>query len=266
MSPAVASSGPKVHPTAVVDDGAELADRVVVDPYAMIGPKVCLGRGTKVGAHAVIDGYTTLGADCEVFPHACIGTIPQDLKFHGEVSYLEAGDRNVFREFVTANRGTEGGGGVTKVGSDNLFMAYCHLAHDSIIGDHVIFGNAATLAGHVIIEDWVNVGAFSGVEQFRRVGQHAFVAAYAGVTKDVVPYCTVQGNHCQVFGLNTIGLKRRGFGSDSLAQLKLAFRLLFRSNLNTTQALEAIDTEGFEAPEVTTLVEFVRKSEHGIVK
>jgi len=260
------SSDTEIHPTAVVDDGAELAEGVVVGPYATIGSNVRLGPGTKVCAHAVIDAYTTLGAECVVFPHACIGTIPQDLKYHGEVSYLEAGDRNVFREFVTANRGTEGGGGLTKVGSDNLFMAYCHLAHDCVIGDHVIFGNAATLAGHVVIENWVNVGAFSGVEQFRRVGQHAFVAAYAGVTKDVVPFSTVQGNHCQVFGLNSVGLKRRGFDSTSLAELKHAFRLLFRSNLNTTQALAAIDAEGFEAPEMVTLVEFVRNSEHGIVK
>jgi UDP-N-acetylglucosamine acyltransferase len=145
-------------------------------------------------------------------------------------------------------------------------MAYCHIAHDSIIGDHVIFANAATLAGHVVIEDWVTVGAFSGVEQFRSIGQHAFVAAYAGVTKDVVPYCTVQGNHCKVYGLNTVGLKRRGFTAEQLSDLKRAFRLLFRSNLNTTQALEAIAGEEFGSPEVESLVEFVRNSEHGIVK
>ena len=254
------------HPTAVIEEGATLRDGVFVGPYATVGAHVTLGAGTRVGAHAVLEGHTTLGENCEIFPHACIGTIPQDLKYHGEVSYLEAGDRNVFREFVTANVGTEGGGGITRVGSDNLFMAYCHLAHDSIIGNHVIFGNAATLAGHVIIEDWVNVGAFSGVEQFRRVGQHAFVAAYAGVTKDVVPYCTVQGNHCQVFGLNSVGLKRRGFEETALKELKRAFRILFRSNLNTTQALEAIAGENFESPELATLVEFVRNSEYGIVK
>ncbi len=254
------------HPTAVIEDGATVGDDVFIGPYATVGKHVTLGAGTKIGSHAVLEGHTTLGENCEVFPHSCIGTIPQDLKYHGELSYLEAGDRNIFREFVTANVGTEGGGGVTRVGSDNLFMAYCHLAHDCLIGDHVIFGNAATLAGHVIIEDWVNVGAFSGVEQFRRVGQHAFVAAYAGVTKDVVPYSTVQGNHCQVFGLNSIGLKRRGFEAPALAELRRAFRILFRSNLNTTQALETIAEDNFESPEVATLVEFVRNSEHGIVK
>lgn len=254
------------HPTAVIDEGARLGEGVVIGPYATIGGNVTLGPGTRVGAHAVIEGHTALGAECEVFPHACVGTIPQDLKYHGEVSYLEAGDRNVFREFVTANVGTEGGGGVTRIGSDNLFMAYCHIAHDCIIGDQVIFGNAATLAGHVIIEDWVNVGAFSGVEQFRRIGQHAFVAAYSGVTKDVVPYCTVQGNHCQIFGLNTVGLKRRGFEAATMADLKRAFRLLFRSGLNTSQALEAIAAERFDSAEIETLIEFVRHSEHGIVK
>jgi len=254
------------HPTAVIEEGARLGEGVVIGPYATVGRNVTLGPGTRIGAHAVVEGHTTLGAECELFPHACVGTIPQDLKYHGEVSYLEAGDRNVFREFVTANTGTEGGGGITRIGSDNLFMAYCHIAHDCVIGDHVIFGNAATLAGHVIIEGWVNVGAFSGVEQFRRVGQHAFVAAYSGVTKDVVPYCTVQGNHCQVFGLNSVGLKRRGFEAEALKELKRAFRLLFRSNLNTTQALDSITAEKFAAPEIDTLVEFVRNSENGIVK
>lgn len=257
---------PEIHPTAVVEDDVDLAESVVVGPYAHIEKNVRLGPDTEVGDHAVIGEYTTLGAECTVFPHACIGLIPQDLKFHGEVSYLEAGDRNTFREFVTANRGTEGGGGITRIGNDNLFMAYCHIAHDCILGDHVIFGNAATLAGHVVIEDWVNVGAFSGVQQFCRVGQHAFVAAYSGVTKDVVPYATVQGNHASTYGLNSIGLQRRDFSRETLAELKRAFRLLFRSNLNTTQALEAIEDEGFTTPEVKTLVEFVRDSERGIVK
>lgn len=254
------------HPTAVVDDGAELGDGVVVGPYAIVRGNVRLGRGTRVGPHAVIDEYTSLGEDCAVHAHACVGTIPQDLKFHGEVSYTEAGDRNVFREFVTVNRGTEGGGSVTSIGDDNLFMAYTHVAHDCVVGSHTIFGNAATLAGHVAVEDWANIGAFSGVQQFCRVGQHAFVAAYSGVTKDVVPYVTVQGQHARTYGLNTIGLRRRGFSEEVLAELKRAFRLLFRANCNTTQALEAIAAEPFASREVATLVEFVRRSERGIVK
>ena len=258
--------GELIHPSSVVDPRAKLHDGVKVGPFAVVGPNVEIGEDSEIGASANIGGWTTLGRENRVFPHACIGFEPQDLKFEGEESHLEIGDRNVIREFCTFNLGTSFGIGTTRVGSDNLFMAYCHLAHDCIIGDHVIFGNAATLAGHVIIEDWVNVGAFSGVEQYRRVGQHAFVAAYAGVTKDVAPYCTVQGNHCQIFGLNTVGLKRRGFSAPALAELRRAFRILFRSNLNTTQALEKIADEDFESPEVATLVEFVRNSEHGIVK
>lgn len=254
------------HPTAVVGAGAELGEGVVVGPYAIVRDNVRIGARTHVEAHAVVEEHTTIGANCRIFPHACIGTIPQDLKFRGEVSYLEIGDRNVFREFVTVNRGTEGGGGVTRIGSDSLFMAYSHVAHDCIIGNHVIFGNAATLAGHVIIEDWAIVSAFSGVQQFLRVGQHAFVAAYSGVTKDAVPYATVQGMHARTYGLNTVGLRRRGFSSEVLAELKRAFRLLFRSNLNTSQALEAIADENFGSPEVATLVDFVRSSENGIIK
>jgi len=254
------------HPTAVVGEGVELGEGVIIGPYAMVRDNVTIGAGTHVQAHAVIEEHTTMGSDCRVFPHACIGTIPQDLKFKGEVSYLEIGDRNVFREFVTVNRGTEGGGGITRIGSDSLFMAYSHVAHDCFIRDHVIFGNAATLAGHVTIEDWAIVSAFSGVQQFCRVGEHAFVAAYSGVTKDAVPYATVQGMHARTYGLNTVGLRRRGFSSEVLGELKRAFRLLFRSNLNTSQALEAIANENFGSTEIATLVEFVRSSEHGIIK
>jgi UDP-N-acetylglucosamine acyltransferase len=254
------------HPTAVVGKGAELGEGVTIGPYAIIGENVRIGPDTEVEAHAVVEEHTTIGAGCRIFPHACIGTIPQDQKFKGEVSYLEIGDNNVFREFVTVNRGTEGGGGTTRIGSGNLFMAYSHVAHDCLIGDHVIFGNAATLAGHVVIEDWAIVSAFSGVQQFLRVGQHAFVAAYSGVTKDAVPYATVQGMHARTYGLNTVGLRRRGFSNEVLGELKRAFRLLFRSNLNTSQALDAIAAENFESPEISTLVDFVRSSEHGIVK
>jgi UDP-N-acetylglucosamine acyltransferase len=260
------SSAVECHPTAVVDQGAELGEGVTIGPYAIIRDNVQIGSKTSIGTHAIVEEFTTIGAECNVFPHACIGTIPQDLKFRGELSYLEIGDRNVFREFVTVNRGTEGGGGVTRVGSDNLFMAYSHLAHDCAIGNHVIFGNAVTLAGHVTIEDWAIVSAFTGVLQFCRIGQHAFVAAYAGVNKDVVPFSLAQGMYAQTHGINVVGLRRRGFSQDAMAELKKAFRLLFRSNLNTTQALEAIAGEGFETSEVETLIEFVKASEHGIVK
>lgn len=256
----------KCHPTAVVDPGAELADGVTVGPYAIVRDKVEIGAGTEVGPHAVIDSYTRLGRDCTVFPHACVGTIPQDLKFKGEVSWLEAADRNTFREFVTVNRGTEGGGGITRIGSDNLFMAYTHIAHDCQIGDHVILGNGATLGGHVVIEDWAIASAFCGVQQFCRIGQHAFLAGYSGVTKDVVPFSRVHGNHASVYGLNTVGLRRRGFASEVRAELKRAFRILFRQNHNISQALEIIADEDFRSEEVATLVDFIRRSERGVVR
>ena len=254
------------HPTAVVADGAELAEGAIVGPYVIVGENVRVGPGTRIGPHAVVEGHTSIGAECVIFPHACVGTIPQDLKFKGEVTYLEVGDRNVFREFVTVNVGTEPGGGITRIGSDNLFMAYTHIAHDCLVGSHSVFANAATLAGHVTIEDWAIVGAFCGIQQFCRIGQHAFLAAYAGVHKDVAPYASVEGNHAKTYGLNSIGLCRRDFSSESIGELKRAFRLLFRNNLNTTQALEAIGRESFSAPEVATLVDFVRSSERGIVK
>jgi len=259
-------SAVECHPTAVVHEGAELGAGVKLGPYAVVHPTAQIGDRCEIGAFAIIDDYTSLGAECRVFPHACVGGEPQDLKFTGEVSYLEAGERNVFREFVTINRGTSGGGGVTRIGSDNLFMAYVHVAHDCQIGNHTIFGNSATLAGHVEVHDHAILNAFAGVQQFCRVGAHVYMAACAGVTKDVVPFALVQGNHAHVFGLNSKGMLRRGFERSSLRQLKQAYRLLFRQNLNTTQALEAIAKEGFDAPEVAQLVAFIEASERGIVK
>ena len=260
------SAAVEVHPTAVVHDGAELGVGVKLGPYAVVNPTARVGDGCEINAFAIVDDYTTLGAGCRVFSHACIGGEPQDLKFDGEVSYLEAGERNVFREFVTVNRGTTGGGGVTRIGNDNLLMAYVHVAHDCQIGDHTIFGNGATLAGHVEVQDYAIINAFGGVQQFCRIGAHAYLAAFAGVTKDVVPFALAQGNHAHVYGLNTKGMLRRGFSRDSLRLLKRAFRLLFRQNLNTTQALEAISEAGLDSPEVAALVEFIRASERGIVK
>lgn len=254
------------HPTAVVDPGAELGTGVKVGPYAVIKGSARVGDGCEIGAFAVVDEYTVLGSENRLFPHACVGSEPQDLKFDGEVSYLEVGDRNVFREFVTANRGTEGGGGVTRIGSDNLFMAYCHVAHDCVVGNHTIFGNAAALAGHVEVGDWAILNAYAAVQQFVRIGPHAYLAGMCGSTRDVVPFSKIHGNPAQMIGLNTIGLQRRGFDSDTRSQLKRAFRLLFRSKLNTTQALAAIGEADMLAPEVGQLVDFVAGSQLGIVK
>ncbi len=253
-------------PTAVVHDGAELGVGVKIRPYAVIRATARVGDRCEIGEFTVVDEHTTLGPDTRVFPHACVGSEPQDLKFSGERSYLETGARNVFREFVTVNRGTDGGGGVTRVGSDNMFMAYCHIAHDCEIGNHTIFGNAATLAGHVQIGDWAVLNAFCGVQQFVRIGAHAYLAAFAGADRDVVPYAKAHGNHCRVVGVNSIGLRRRGFTPESRRQLKQAYRVLFRDQLNTTQALEEIARRGFDAPEVAELVRFIQSSERGIVK
>ncbi len=254
------------HPTAVVHEGAELGVGVKLGPYAIVHPTARIGDGSEIGAFAVVHDRTALGAHTRVFPHASVGSEPQDLKFDGEVSFLETGEDNTFREFVTANRGTEGGGGVTRIGSGNMFMAYSHVAHDCQVGDHTIFGNAATLAGHVEVGDYAILNAFCGIQQYVRIGAHAYLAAYAGVTKDVVPFARVHGNHARILGLNSIGLQRCGYDDEVRRDLKRVFRILFREKLNTTQALAKITAGGPAGPEVDQLVSFVKSSELGIAK
>jgi UDP-N-acetylglucosamine acyltransferase len=261
MNPSV-----ECHPTAVVDPAAELGVGVKIGPYAVVHGTARVGDRSEIGPFAVVDEYTVLGAENHLFPHACVGSVPQDLKFHGEVSYLEAGDNNVFREFVTINRGTEGGGGITRIGSGNLFMAYSHVAHDCIVGDHTIFGNATALAGHVEVGDYAVLNAYSAVQQFVRVGAHVYLAAYSGAVRDIVPFAKAHGNPPRIVGLNSVGLRRRGFSDDARAQLKQAFKILFRDKLNTTQALQAIAEADFDAPEIAQLVAFIESSESGIVK
>jgi UDP-N-acetylglucosamine acyltransferase len=238
---------------------------VTVGPYAVIGPDVRIGAGTRVDAHAVIEGPTEMGVGNHVFPFASIGLIPQDLKYRGERSRLEIGDRNSFREFVTIHRGTAGGGNVTRIGSDNLFMAYTHVAHDCLVGSHTIFGNGATLAGHVTVHDYANIGAFSGVHQFCRVGTHAFLGGYTVATKDVLPYSRTVGNRAHIYGVNVIGLQRRGVAPESIDAIRCAYRVLLQSRLNATEALARLEAEGPRTPEVATLVAFVRASERGVI-
>lgn len=254
-----------IHPSAVVHDDAELAADVSVGPGAIIGPGVVVGAGTSIGSNALLERDTVVGEECVIAHGAVLGTDPQDLKFEGEKTLLVVGDRTVIREYATLNRGTRAAGR-TVVGSDCLLMAYVHVAHDCQIGDHTIFGNAATLAGHVEVHDYAIINAFAGVQQFCRIGAHVYMAAHSGATKDVVPFALVQGNHAHVYGLNTKGMLRRGFDRTALRSLKKAFRLLFRQNLNTTQALEAIDEAGLDTAEVAELVAFIRASERGIVK
>ena len=255
----------RIDPTARVAPGAEIGVGTVVGPNAVVGPNVQIGRGCHIGASAVIEGWTRIGDDNRVFPFASIGLIPQDKKFKGERTSLVIGKRNVFREFVTIHRGTRGGGGVTRIGDDNLLMAYTHVAHDCVVGNKTIFANAATLSGHVSVEDEAIIGAFSGVHQFCRVGRQAFIGGYSVVTLDAMPYARSVGNRARIYGLNTIGLVRRGVPPETISQLKCAFRYLLQSKLNTTQAVHQIEQDQtLRCQEVAYLIEFIRSSQRGV--
>ena len=258
----------RIDPSAHVDPGARLGAGTVVGPHAVIGPHVVLGRDCRVGASAVIDGHTSVGDGTEFYPFASIGLPPQDLKYKGEPTTLEIGQRNIFREFVTIHRGTAGGGGRTIIGDRNLFMAYVHIAHDCRVGNETIFGPGATLGGHVSVDDFAAVSAYSGVHQFCRVGRHAFIGGYSVITKDALPFAKTVGARglCRVYGLNTIGLMRRGFGNDTIAKLKRAYRYLLQSKLNATQALHKIEREpSLACPEVDYLVAFIRTASRGAI-
>jgi UDP-N-acetylglucosamine acyltransferase len=256
-----------IHPTAIVHPSASIGDGTTIGPHATIGEHVRLGAGCRVGASAVIDGWTEIGDDTEIFPFASIGQIPQDLKFRGEETRLLIGRQNIFREFVTINRGTRGGGGVTVIGDHNVFMAYVHVAHDCRVGNDTIFGPHATLGGHVSVEDFANISAGSAVHQYCRVGRHAFIGGYSVVTKDALPFAkTVGSRPARIFGSNTIGLMRRGFAPDVITRLKRSFRYLLQSKLNTTSALRQIERDrSLACPEVQYLVEFIRTSQRGVI-
>ncbi len=254
-------SAARVHPDARLGKGT------VVGPFAVIGPQVSLGRNCRVGASAVIDGRTTIGDETEIFPFASIGLPPQDLKYKGEDTVLEIGERNIFREFVTIHRGTQGGGGRTTIGDRNLFMGYVHVAHDCHVGSETIFGPHATLGGHVSVEDHVNISAGSAVHQFCRVGRHAFIGGYSVVTKDALPYArTVGSRPARLYGTNTIGLVRRGYSNETVTKLKRAFRYLVQSKLNTSQALQHIERDPTLAcDEVSYLLQFIRTATRGVI-
>jgi len=256
----------RIHPSAVVDPAAELADGVVVGPHAVVGARVRLGEGTEVGAGAHVQGPATFGRANRIFPHACVGFDPQDLKYGGEESFLEVGDENHFREFSTVHRGTGFGGGVTRIGDGNLFMAYSHVGHDAQVGSRTVFTNCATLAGHVEVGDDAVIGAFSAVHQFCRVGRHAYVGGYTVVTMDALPFVKTVGMKATCYGLNAIGLRRKKFSREAVQQLDLALRYLLHSGLNTSQAVERIRGELAGQPEVDDLVEFVESSKRGFVK
>jgi UDP-N-acetylglucosamine acyltransferase len=253
----------EVHPTAIVHPNAKIGTGTVIGPYVTIGERVTIGQRCRIGASTVIDGVTTIGDDNEIFPMTSIGLVPQDLKFGGEPTRVVIGDRNVIREFVTIHRGTAGGGGVTTIGNHNLLMAYTHIAHDCHIGHHTIFANAATLAGHVLVEDYANIGAFSGVHQFCRVGRYAFIGGYSVVTRDALPFIKTVGNRARIYGINTIGLRRKGFSKEAIDKLTRAYRHLLHSN--TSRALAQIDGDAaLQGAEVRYLVEFIRSSKRGV--
>lgn len=256
----------EVHPTAIIDRGAELGEDVVVGPYAVIGGGVQVGDGTKIGAHATICGDTVLGRANRVFPHAAIGFDPQDLKYKGERSRLVIGDRNQFREFCTINRGTEFGGGETRIGDDNLFMTQTHVGHDSQVGSRTVFTNGGTLAGHVVVEDDATIGAFSGVHQFCRVGRHAYIGGYSVITMDALPFCITVGIKPACMGVNRIGLERKGKSPEDIRAIERAVRVVTRSRRNRTQALEELEAGHAGHADVDALIAFIRSSTRGFIR
>ncbi|HEY9199681.1 MAG TPA: acyl-ACP--UDP-N-acetylglucosamine O-acyltransferase [Gammaproteobacteria bacterium] len=255
-----------IDPRAVIDPKAELAEDVSVGPFAVIGPDVQIGAGTTIGPHTVINGPTRIGRDNHIYSFASIGDAPQDKKYKGEPTRLEIGDGNTIREFVTINRGTVQDEGVTRIGDDNWIMAYVHIAHDCRIGNHTIFANNASLAGHVRIEDYVILGGFTLVHQFCALGQHSFTAFSSGIAKDVPPYVMVGGFSAEPHGLNTEGLKRRGFSPETIAKLKQAYKTLYRSQLTLQDAIEALRGQAADCAEVGVMVAFLERQKRGIVR
>jgi len=255
-----------IHETAIVSPQAEIGEDCYIGAFSTVGNTVVLGDKVHLESHVVIDGKTSIGDETRIFPFVSIGLAPQDLKYAGEETATQIGKRNHIREFVTVHRGTQGGGGLTQIGDDCLLMAQAHVAHDCRIGNEVIMANAATLAGHVTIEDRANIGAYSGVHQFCRIGLEAFVGGYSVIVKDALPFAISQGNHAKCYGLNRLGIKRRGYAKETIEKLHHAFHLLLSAKLNTTQAVEKIKEEINHCPEVDLLVDFIETSQRGVVK
>lgn len=256
-----------IDPRAIVDPSARIAEGVQIGPYTIIGADVDVGKGTWIGPHVIIQGPTRIGADNKIFQFCSIGGDPQDKKYGGEPwTTLEIGDRNLIREYCTLNRGTVQGGGQTKVGNDNWIMAYVHIAHDCHVGNHAVFANNATLAGHVIVEDYAILGGFTGVHQFCRIGAHSFSAITSVVVKDLPPFMMVSGNTAKARGLNREGLRRNGFSTETINNLRRAYQVLYRQKLTLAKALGELQDLSEACPEVDQLVQFVRQSKRGIVR
>src|SRR5215469_3628539 len=264
----LAASRPMIiHPTAIIDPAAKVHASCKIGPYCVIGPHVEIGEDCRFLSHVAVEGPTKIGAHNRFFPFSSIGLAPQDLSYAGESTRLEIGDHNQIREFVTINRGTIKGGGLTKVGSHVLVMAYTHIAHDCQIGDHVILANAATLGGHVIVEDWAQVGALCPVHHFVHIGAHAFIGGGTTITQDVLPFSkTSAERNTHAFGMNSVGLTRRGFSKERIAKIHHAYKVLLASKLNTTQALEKLKSEPDQGEDVAMLIRFIEASERGVIK
>ncbi|NIP16966.1 MAG: acyl-ACP--UDP-N-acetylglucosamine O-acyltransferase [Xanthomonadales bacterium] len=256
----------KIHPTALVDAGAEIADGVEIGAYSIIEKNVKIDSGTTIGPHVVVKGRTTIGRNNRFYQFSSIGEIPQDKKFDGEETELVIGDNNTVREFCTFNTGTSQGGGVTRIGSDNWIMAYVHIAHDCIIGDNVIMANNATLGGHVTVGDWAILSGFAGIHQFVEIGAHAFVSFASFVNQSIPPYVTVSGEKAKAKGVNTEGLKRRGFSREQVQNVRRAYRTLYRSGLTLDEARQALGNMAKEAGEIRPLVEFLEHVERSIIR
>lgn len=257
---------PTIHPTAIVSEKAEIGENVAIGPYAVVHENVIIEPGTKIGSHTAIEPFTHIGPDCDIFPFAAIGGTPQAIKFKGEETWVKIGRGTIVREFVTIHRGTAFGGGVTQVGEENFLMAYCHIAHDCKTGRQVIMANNATLAGHITIDDYATIGGLTAVHQFVRIGRYAYVGGKSAVTKDVPPFVMASGDRARLFGLNLVGLKRRGVSPEAILQLKRAYRIIFRFSLTLHEAIERTRAEVDQLPEVLEFIEFLQSSDRGITR
>lgn len=255
-----------IHPTAIIDPSARIAPNVEIGPWTIIGANVEIGEGTWIGPHVVIKGPTKIGKENRIYQFSSIGEIPQDKKYRGEDTLLEIGDRNTIREFSTFNRGTVQDKSLTRIGNDNLFMAYVHIAHDCMVGNHTIFANNASLAGHVVVEDYAILSGFSGVFQACRVGKHSFASMGAMIDKDLPPFVRASGYYAKPFGLNTIGMKRRGFANETVLNLRRAYKVIYRKGLTVKRALEQLQTMAIECPEIQMFIDFIQVSERGIIR
>jgi len=255
-----------IHPSAVIDERAEIAEDAEIGPFCIIGPAVKIGKGVKLQSNVVIDGKTEIGEGCRIYPYACVGTEPQDLKYKGEETGLRIGKNVIIREYVTVHRASVGGDGFTEVGDRSFLMAYVHIAHDCKIGSNVIMANAATLAGHVLVEDHVVIGGIVAIHQFTRIGTYAMVGGFSGIGQDIPPYTMASGPRAQLFGLNTIGLKRHGFSDETINELKKAYKILFREKNTLKGAIKKIQEELPFTPEIERLITFINENRRGICR